>query len=74
MRLCCNNVKFYYIYKNNKAMSECLIDPKELNNLKIEFSNSAYTVTLIDQSQIEILKGYGDNIVSAINDMHHNLL
>jgi len=55
-------------------MSECLIDPKELNNLKIEFSNSAYTVTLIDQSQIEILKGYGDNIVSAINDMHHNLL
>lgn len=55
-------------------MSECLIDPKELSNLKIEFSNSAYTVTLVDQSKIEILKGYGDNIVSAINDMHDNLI
>ena len=55
-------------------MSACLIDPKELKNLKIDFNNSRYTVTLVDPSQMEILEGYGDDIVSALNDMHDSLI
>lgn len=49
------------------------IDPIEFENLKIELLNSKYTVTLFDGPDIEILRGYGDTIVAAINDLHNNL-
>ncbi len=55
-------------------MEEHLIDAKELSNLKIEFLDSEYVVTLIDHSNFEILKGYGKSIVTAINDLHENLV
>ncbi|MBQ4822281.1 hypothetical protein [Aquimarina sp. MMG016] len=55
-------------------MAECLIDPKELNNIKIEFINSEFVVTLVDQTHIELLKGYGNTVISAINDLHQNLI
>ena len=45
----------------------------ELKNLKIEFFNKNYIVTLIDKQNFEIIKGDGLTIVEAINDLHSNL-
>lgn len=55
-------------------MSECQIDTNQLSNLKIEHLNKEYIVTLVDNTNTEILKGYGISVVSAINDLHKNLL
>ncbi len=55
-------------------MSECQIDITQLSNLKIEHLDREYIITLVDGSNTEILKGYGISVVSALNDLHNNLL
>ena len=46
----------------------------ELKHLKVEFIQNEYVVTLIDDQEYEILKGFGDSIAVAINDLHRNLI
>ncbi|MEM9076934.1 MAG: hypothetical protein AAGC43_07840 [Bacteroidota bacterium] len=52
----------------------CTINPLDLKHLKIITLKSEYQVVLIDPDGNEILKGFGDSIVSAINDLHQNLI
>lgn len=47
---------------------------ERLIHLKFEKINHEYVVTLIDQTGYEIIKGYGNEIIEAINDMYSNLL
>ena len=54
-------------------MNDCTIKIAELKHLKVEFLNNEYVVTLVDEKAFEILKGYGNSIVNAINDLHSNL-
>ena len=46
----------------------------KLKHLKFEQINNEYVATLIDSSGYEIIKGYGREIIEAINDLHCNLL
>ena len=55
-------------------MKSHTIELSELKNLKVEFIKNEYVVTLVDDQEYEILKGYGISIASAINDLHRNLI
>lgn len=50
------------------------IDPAQLKYLKIDFFDKRYTAVLADLSGFEILKGYGETVADAINDLHQNLI
>ena len=54
-------------------MKDCSIKFSDLKNLKVEFIKNEYVVTLIDDQEYEILKGYGLSIPSAMNDLLSNL-
>ena len=54
--------------------SNHILSQADLKHLKFEMRKDEYIVTLIDQSEYEIIKGYGQSIVDAINDMHSNLI
>jgi hypothetical protein len=55
-------------------MKETLINLSDLKHLKVEFIKNEYVVSLVDDQQYEILKGYGLSISTAINDLLSNLL
>lgn len=46
----------------------------QLKHLKFEKMNNEHIVTLIDSTGYEIIKGYGDTPIEAINDLHSCLL
>lgn len=50
------------------------INTEDLEHLKIEFFKDEYIVTLVDTNDCEILKGYGQTIEMALNDLHSNLM
>ena len=54
--------------------NEIKIGIHHMKHLKFKKQDDEYVVTLVDVSGYEILKGYGDNFVEAINDLHSNLL
>jgi hypothetical protein len=55
-------------------MKEFTINLSELKNLKVEYFKNEYVVTLIDDHNYEILKGYGLSITDAINDLFRSLI
>jgi len=61
------------ICKKDK-MGNNIITISELKNLRCEYIKNEYVVTLVDNLGFEILKGYGNSIVDAINDLHQNLI
>lgn len=54
--------------------SNHILSHADLKHLKFEMKEGEYKVTLIDQFEYEIIKGYGKSIVDAINDLHSNLI
>lgn len=54
--------------------SNHILSQADLKHLKFEIKEGEYVVTLIDKFEHEIIKGYGQSIVDAINDMHSNLI
>ena len=58
----------------NLIEQEIYIDTIQFKHLKFEKSKDEYIVTLIDKVGYEIVRGYGDTIVEAINDLHSLLL
>ncbi len=64
----CIDMKPFLNNSNDKLMVS------ELTHLKFEIKNGEHVVTLIDESEYEIIKGYGTSIAEAINDLHSNLL
>lgn len=45
-----------------------------LKYLKFEIDNGIHIVTLNDLSGYDIVRGYGNSIIEAINDMHSGLI
>ena len=46
----------------------------QLKHLKFDYRHEKYIASLIDVSGYVILKGYGETMMDALNDLHHNLL
>lgn len=51
-----------------------LISVIEFQHLKFENQNDEHVVTLVDAEGFKIIRGYGNSIAGAINDLHHNLI
>lgn len=47
---------------------------KEFKHLRFEIEKEEYMVTLVDAENYKIIRGYGNSIIEAINDLHHNLI
>lgn len=47
---------------------------KGLKYLKIYKCTNQYVAILQDEQGFKISKGYGDNEIDAINDLHHNFI
>lgn len=58
---------------NDKQLEEALLN-NQFKYLKVIAEKNRYTVTLIDNQEYEILKGYGNTALEAINDLHSNLI
>ncbi len=50
------------------------LNTNQLKFLKINQLGESYSVSLVDNKEFEIIKGYGSTVVEAINDMHDNLI
>ena len=50
------------------------IDIDQLKHVKVEYKNSEYSVTLVDAAEYEIVKGYGNTVIEALNDLHAGLV
>lgn len=46
----------------------------QLKYLKIYQGSESFSVSLVDNEEFEIIKGYGRTVVDALNDMHDNLI
>jgi hypothetical protein len=46
----------------------------QLKHLKFEKIKDKHIAILIDSTAHEIVRGYGDNQLEAINDLHSNLI
>lgn len=51
-----------------------LISSMKLKHLVFDYGIDEYIVTLVDAEGFKIVSGYGESIVDAINDLHHNLI
>ena len=56
-----------------ESSNEILINA-ELKHLKFSKKKEIYAVTLIDEDEFNILRGYGKSPIEAVNDLHHNLI
>lgn len=50
------------------------IQVEELSNIQITESENGFVVALTDQEGFEIVRGFGDTVTEALNDMHSNLI
>lgn len=50
------------------------LNVSQLKYLKIYKGSESYSVSLMDNEEYEITKGYGSTVVEALNDMHENLI
>jgi len=57
---------------NLNMMQENIINLSDLKHLKVEFIKNEYVVTLVDDQAFEIVKGYGDSVSKALNDLLSN--
>jgi len=51
-----------------------LIDTNNFKHLKFEEIKGEHIVSLVDATNYKIVKGYGVNMLAAINDLHSNLI
>ena len=51
-----------------------IVDSTNFKHLKFDEINGRYIATLIDNVGFEIVKGYGETKVAAINDLHSCLI
>lgn len=50
-----------------------MIELEKLTNLRFEIQYNEHCVSLIDKSGYAVVRGYGENIIDAINDLHSRL-
>ncbi|WP_282089241.1 hypothetical protein [Aquimarina algiphila] len=58
----------------NKVNNQIKIDLSRLRHINFEFKSEEHIAILIDYQGYEILKGYGDSQLEALNDLHENLI
>ncbi|SHJ21088.1 hypothetical protein SAMN04488508_106263 [Aquimarina spongiae] len=58
----------------NKLKNLDEINLSRLKHIKFEFNSGEHIAILIDHEGYEILKGYGDSQMVALNDLHENLI
>ena len=58
----------------NNDRSDEISNKAALKYLKFGREQNEYAVALVDESGYEIIKGYGNSTIEAINDMHNNLI
>ena len=46
----------------------------EFKHLIFEVEKGEHIITLVDTEGYKITRGFGNSIIEAINDMHHNLI
>jgi hypothetical protein len=54
--------------------TEDTIQAEELSNIRVSETETGFVVALTDQEGFEIVRGFGDTITEALNDMHSNLI
>lgn len=57
-----------------KKNETIILDTIQIKHLKFKKMGLIYSVSLIDGTGYEVVRGYDDSEVDAINDMHSNLL
>jgi hypothetical protein len=50
------------------------IQTEELSNIRVSETETGFVVALVDGEEFEIVRGFGDTITEALNDMHSNLI
>ncbi len=50
------------------------VDLSQLKHLKFEYNTNEYSVSLVDLDEYEIVKGYGNTVIEALNDLHAGLV
>jgi len=50
------------------------IQAEELSNIRVSKTETGFVVALTDQEGFEIVRGFGDTVTQALNDMHSNLI
>ncbi|MCB9191770.1 MAG: hypothetical protein H6603_01210 [Flavobacteriales bacterium] len=50
------------------------IQVEKLSNIHINETENGFVVALTDQEGFEIVRGFGDTVTKALNDMHGNLI
>lgn len=60
--------------KLNITEQEIIEKSIHLKYLKFEMDNGIYIATLHDLSGHDIVKGYGNSIIEAVNDLHRGLI
>lgn len=60
--------------KLNAIEQEIVYNQIHLKYLKFEMDDVGYIAALHDGDGHDIVKGYGNTIIEAINDMHHGLI
>lgn len=53
---------------------ESTIHAHELKNIRITEVDNGFSATLIDNDGFEIVRGFGQTITEALNDLHSNLI
>ena len=60
--------------RNLNLRNQIKLNSNQLKFLKIYQFSESYSVSLVDNQEFEITKGYGTTLVEALNDMHENLI
>ncbi|MDO5980988.1 hypothetical protein [Flavivirga spongiicola] len=62
------------VNKQNKIEQEIIKKSNHLEYLKFEMIDDIWVVSLNDLAGYTIVKGYGETIIEAINDMHRGVI
>ncbi len=59
----------------NKQIKKAIhINTNQLELLKFELIDYEHIVSFVDTNGFEIIRGFGDTIIEAINDLHKSLI
>lgn len=50
------------------------IQAEELSNIRVSETETGFVVALTDQEGFELVRGFGNTVTEALNDMHSNLI
>ena len=60
--------------KTNNIEYETTLSLPKLKHIKFKLKEGEYIAVLIDHEGYEIVKGYGDSPLTALDDLHQNLI